>query len=148
MMLQESNALTDRVRVFIRIAEAFGDDPKEPAEALGLSLGVFVHKLNRTGGYSFQRPEIVFLASQYHLTNDGVRWLLLGDEDEPAGIPFDVEALKAIKRQTRGLDNSMVLDPAKADIPSEEELAEKLEGLTLEELIQNLDETIDDQLEL
>ena len=143
MMLQESNALTDRVKVFIRIAEAFGDDPKEPAEALGLSLWVFVHKLNRTGGYSFQRPEIDFLASQYHLTNEGVRWLLLGDEDEPAGIPFDAEALKAIKQQTRGLDNSMVLDPEKSDIPSMEELAEKLGGSSLEELIESLDEDLE-----
>lgn len=139
----EESVLSKRLRVFIRIAEAFGDDPKEPAEALGLSLGVFAHKLDRTGGYSFQRPEIDYLASQYHLTNEGVRWLLLGDEHEPAGIPFDVEALKTLKRQTRGLDDSLILDPKKSDIPSMEELAEKLGGSSLEELIESLDEELE-----
>lgn len=139
----EESALSKRLRVFIRIAEAFGDDPKEPAEALGLRLGVFISKLNRTGGYSFQRPEIDFLASQYHLTNEGVRWLLLGDEDEPAGIPFDVEALKTLKRQTRGSDASLILDPEKGAIPSMEELAEKLGGSSLEDLIESLDEELE-----
>ena len=139
MMLQESNALTDRERVFIRIAKAFGDDPKEAAEALGLRLGVFTRKLNQTGGYSFQRPEIDFLAKQYHLTNEGVRWLLLGEEDEPSGIPFDIEALKSIKRQTRGL----ILEPEKANVPDMEELAEKLGGSSLEELIESMDEDLE-----
>lgn len=140
---QKPSLITRRAKVFARIAKAFGDDPKDAAEALGISLALFYNKLNGRSGYSFQRPEIEYLASRYHLTNEGARWLLLGEDNEPAGIPFNLGALKASKQQIRQQTKSMM-----ESIPSEEELADKLEGASLEEMIENLDELTDEELEI